>query len=290
MLLRALRHPVTRGHRLSALYRYLAWKIQASLFKGPAVIPFINETLLLGSRLSREAEEVRLLVLFDFEVMGFIAHFLRAGELFVDVGAGMGTHAVLAAAATGAFVTAFESSPARASLLRRNAAVNQLSALIDCREAALAEASGQREVVRQCEHGLPVACRAASGPFACSRVARLDDMDLRSAPVLARIDVAGDELAVLRGAHAMLSSPSLCGLILGTDRNCPTTAARLPLVEALLERYGFVEIEYDPLKRRVVQPCAPRRKSIYVRADEMGHVVPRLERAPMVWVNGELCI
>lgn len=290
MFLRALRHPVTREHCLSALSRYAAWRLHACACPGPAVIPFVNDTLLLGAPFSREARELRLLVLRDFEVMGFVAHFLRGGEHFIDVGAGMGSYAVLAAAAGGAFVTAFEPSAARAGLLRRNVALNRLGALIDCRELAVAEASGQRETVRISDHSRAEPCRAASGPFACAGVARLDDVRLEANPVLARIDVSGDELAVLRGAHGMLSRPSLCGLIVGTDLGCPRTAARLHRVEALLERYGFVQIDYDPFGRRVLQPGARRRKSIYVRAWEIDHVARRLEGASGLWVNDALCI
>jgi len=98
MLMRAWRHPVTRSDRLGAYARYLSWKLHASVVSGPVLVPFVNETLLLAEPLSRETRELSLLVLKDPEAMAFVAHFLRGDEYFVDVGASIGSYAVLAAA------------------------------------------------------------------------------------------------------------------------------------------------------------------------------------------------
>ena len=145
MLLRAWQHPVTRHGRFGAYARYLAWKISTSIVSGPVLIPFVNETLLLAEPLSRETRELSLLVLKDPEAMAFVAHFLRGDEYFVDVGASIGSYAVLAAATADACVTAFEPEPGRAALLRRNVALNGLGARIDCRELAVAEVPGELE-------------------------------------------------------------------------------------------------------------------------------------------------
>jgi tRNA G37 N-methylase Trm5 len=47
----------------------------------------------------------------EFEEMAFVMHFLRSGELFVDVRANVGAFTVLAAGVAGAEVRAFEPNP-----------------------------------------------------------------------------------------------------------------------------------------------------------------------------------
>lgn len=291
MFLRAWRHPVTRGNRLGAMARYLGWKVNACVSPGPAVIPFVNDTMLVAQPATLEACELRLLTLKDFEAMAFVAHLLRADDYFIDVGASIGSYAVLAAAASGAYVTAFEPAPARATLLRRNVMLNELQALIDTRECAIAEVQGQREFIVEGDSSVSVPARRPVGERVPVSVTRLDDARLAGRPVLAKIDVAGSELAVLRGAHATLAQSSLCAVIIGADRQRPEEAANLHLVESVMERHGFVAADYDPIRRRVMGVGdVARRKTIYLRAGQAEHVIRRLARATGFWVTDELCI
>lgn len=290
MLMRAWRHPVTRSDRLGAYLRYFSWNLHASVVNGPVLVPFINDTLLLTERFTREARELSLFVLKDPEVMAFVAHFLRGDEYFVDVGAGIGSYAVLAAAAPGAFVTAFEPEPGRAALLRRNAALNELTARVDCRELAAAEVPGRLEAFWSSARRLPLPLRMATPECASVAVVRLDDARLAGRPVLARVDVGGDELAVLRGANATLGNPSLCAVIVGADPERTLEEKQPELVRAVLERHGFVPANYDPWQRRLLRLESPRRTVIYVRRSQAEHIVRRLAEAAGIWINASLCI
>ena len=75
--------------------------------------------------------------------MGFLLHLLRPNDLFLDVGANIGSYAILAASVRRARAIAFEPDPDTARVLRRNIAINRLSALADVREAALGGVQGQ---------------------------------------------------------------------------------------------------------------------------------------------------
>ena len=55
-----------------------------------------------------------------FADMAFVLHVLRAGDLFVDIGANAGAYTLLASSVTGAKTTCFEPAPATyARLLAR---------------------------------------------------------------------------------------------------------------------------------------------------------------------------
>lgn len=290
MLMRAWRHPVTRSDRLGAYARYLSWKLHASVVSGPVLVPFVNETLLLAEPLSRETRELSLLVLKDPEAMAFIAHFLRGDEHFVDVGASIGSYAVLAAATADACVTAFEPEPGRAALLRRNVALNGLGGRVDCRELAVAEVPGELKAFWSSTRRLPLPLRVATRECASAAVVRLDDARLAGHPVLARVDVGGDELAVLRGANATLGDPSLCAVIVGADPERALEDEQPELVRAVLERHGFVPADYDPWRRRLLRLERTRRTMIYVRQRRAEHIVRRLAEAAGIRVDANLCL
>ena len=60
----------------------------------------------------------------EFDEMGFVLHFLRSEDLFVDVGANVGAYTVLASGVIGARTIAFEPNPSTFKYLERNIAEN----------------------------------------------------------------------------------------------------------------------------------------------------------------------
>lgn len=111
------------------------------------------------------------------------------GELFVDVGAHMGTWAIRA---TRGFerVVAFEPQPETNRILRTNVALNNLSNISVFR-AALSNVDG--EIKTSWKEGFRGVTRSVRVP-----VTTLDSFRLK--PSLLKIDTEGNELAVLLGA------------------------------------------------------------------------------------------
>lgn len=116
------------------------------------------------------------------------------GELFVDVGAHMGTWAIRATRSF-ARVVAFEPQPATNRMLRINVASNKLSN-ISVFQAALSNFEG--EVVSSCKDGLLGETRRIRVP-----VKTLDSYGLK--PTILKIDTEGNELPVLLGASETIS-------------------------------------------------------------------------------------
>jgi FkbM family methyltransferase len=75
--------------------------------------------------------------------MGFLLHLLRPNDLFLDIGANIGSYTILAASVCRARAIAFEPDSDTARVLWRNIATNHLNALADVRKAALGRLHGQ---------------------------------------------------------------------------------------------------------------------------------------------------
>lgn len=90
-------HPLNRGARLAAIGRVLRWQIASRLMPGPIALPFVNGTYLFATRGMTGATGNWYCGLHEYEDMSFVMHSLRSGDLFVDVGANIGSYSILAA-------------------------------------------------------------------------------------------------------------------------------------------------------------------------------------------------
>src|SRR5262245_48181443 len=94
-----LRHPLSRGRKFANLKRLFAWQIGSRLVPGPVAINFVNATKLLVRPGMTGATGNIYVGLHEFPEMSFVLHFLRPSDLFVDIGANIGSYTVLAAGA-----------------------------------------------------------------------------------------------------------------------------------------------------------------------------------------------
>ncbi len=88
-------HPLTRDHKLKAYFRVLNWQLRSRL-SSEICMPWIAGTKLVVKRGMTGATGNIYAGLHEFADMSFLLHFLRPNDLFVDVGANVGSYTVLA--------------------------------------------------------------------------------------------------------------------------------------------------------------------------------------------------
>ena len=98
------RHSLTRGHQLAAWLRFIRWQIGSRLLKHPLIIPWVGQTKLIIERGMVGATGNLYCGLHEIEDMEFVLHFLRSDDIFLDIGANVGTYTVLAAGVAGSSV------------------------------------------------------------------------------------------------------------------------------------------------------------------------------------------
>ena len=215
--------------------------------------------------------------LHEFVEMGFLIHLLRPNDLFLDIGANIGSYTILAAKICKAHAIAFEPDPDAARALHRNIAINHLNALAYVRETALGGVRGQIAFTV----GLDTMNRVAGPDDEATQVVpirRLDDIPDASAPTLIKLDVEGFEEQVLSGASGVLGSPSLLAI---QSELCT------PKIQDTLKSFGFERRFYDPFTRTLrPEPFRHRTfNALFVRLTES--VTGRLAQAPMRIVGGK---
>jgi FkbM family methyltransferase len=269
-----LSHPMNRGRPVAALARFADWQLRSRI-SPEVVVPWIGGARLAVRRGMTGATGNIYCGLHEFTEMGFLLHLVRPGDLFLDIGANVGSYSVLAAKACGARTIAFEPDPHTAGYLRRNLALNGLQSLARVEEVALGPSNGEiaftigRDTINRV---------AAEGEAArIVPVRRLDDIEGAAAPTMIKLDVEGFEEQVLEGAAAVLAAPSL--LAIQTELDTPEIRERFA-------GFGFEAMYYDPLARELaVRPFGYRVSNmLYVR--EPAAVRERLAAAPYRTLNG----
>lgn len=251
-----LRHPLGRRRPLRTLWRYVAWQVGARMRPQPIVVAFVEGARLAVRRGMHGATGNVYLGLHEAHDMAFTLHVLREGDLFLDVGANVGSYSVLAGKVAGARVVAFEPVPATFEALRHNLALNALDGLVSARRLALgARASSVRfSTDRDCMNAVVTA--EYSGASVEVQVVPLDDLPEAAHASLWKVDVEGFEEEFLKGAGRTLAEAPPAAIIM---------EMRSPWIEQCLGARGFRRRSYDLATRLLSDPVPGRANDLWVR-------------------------
>jgi FkbM family methyltransferase len=256
-----LRHPLNRNRRLAALGRWVRWQVASRLLQAPVAIPFVDSTRLLVSRGMTGATGNIYCGLHEFEDMAFVLHALRPGDLFIDVGANVGSYTLLAAGGAGADCLSFEPHPGTFAHLLDNVRLNDLQSRVDARNVALgARHSSARLTADQDTTNHILTDSPAEKSSIEIRVEPLDAFASRT-PEVIKIDVEGFETEVLAGGERVLRSPGLTAVIMELNGAGNRYGYDETLLRTRMGNWGFAEARYDPFTRSLVAPAGAGPKS-----------------------------
>ncbi len=277
-------HPLARRNRALALSRLLKWQINIRLNPYPVLYPFVGETKLLVWKGLAGATGNIYTGLHEFEDMAFLLHFLRAEDVFADVGANVGSYMVLAAGVTGSRTVAIEPLPGTFNILSDNMTINHLSEKVTRLNIGIGAAPGTLRFT----HGLDTMNHVATPDETDTLeipVHTLDDI-LPEIPRLIKIDVEGFEMAVLQGAGKTLPQPVLKALIVETNKSSERYGHGSAEVHQLLTEQGFQPFAYEPFSRKLSPLSGPNDgNTLYLR--DMDFIENRLKTAPKMSVFGQ---
>jgi len=268
-------HPLTRDAPLRAWARFATWQLKSHI-QGEVLFQWIGDQRLAIQRGMTGATGNIYVGLHEFADMMLLLHFLRNGDLFLDIGANVGSYTVLASGVRRATTWAFEPDPDTLRHLKRNIAINDLAALVKVSECALGAKQGDVPFTV----GLDTVNRIAGANDKNVRMVRqerLDSLIDNSQPIMIKIDVEGAEEGVLQGAEGLLANPCLKVIELETVSSESAD---------ILDENQFERAYYNPFNRELNRRSISLGSSNFLFVRDWDFVATRLAMAEKIEILG----
>jgi FkbM family methyltransferase len=281
-------HPLNRDRKSAALMRFARWQIASRLSGTDIVCEWVNGARFFARNGETGVTQNIYTGLQEFPDMAYLLHVLRPSDLFVDIGANVGSYTILACKGVGASGYAFEPIPATFARLRENMRLNHIEDKVVCLNVGIGEApetirfTARLDTVNHALAAGEVDAEAIDVP-----VLMLDSIMQDKHPSLIKIDVEGYETPVIKGAMETLRNSSLDSVIIelngsGARYNFQESG----ILDAMLD-HGFGTYNYQPFARSLQKLHGKSLQSgntLFIR--NIDRVMERLRTAPKVSVLG----
>jgi FkbM family methyltransferase len=287
--LRLLSHPLNRHRKAAAFHRWLSWKIAAAMIPGPVIFNFVDDSMLIVEPGLNAATCNLYTGIYEFCDMSFVLHFLRGNDVFVDVGANIGSYTVLATAVRGASSISIEPVPSAYTHLIRNISLNGIRDKVVAHNVGIGSIHGRLKFTSAGDSVNHVATEDEVGRTDIIEVdvRKLDEIVGASQPILIKIDVEGYEAEVIEGAGDTLADGSLMAVIMELNGSSTRYGYDEVALHKRMLDYGFESFAYSPFDRLLRRLCGKNTSddnTLYIRDAE--RVQERLRTAPRSRVSG----
>jgi len=282
-----LNHPLVKNHRFLALFRLIEWQIRSRILRKDHIYSWVE-----GSKFYVKNGETGLtqniyVGLQEFNEMGFLLHFLRQEDLFIDIGANSGAYSILATSVVGATTIAVE--PVSSSYIRliSNLKLNGVASENIAINVGLGSRPGTAMMTSSLDTRNQIVLTQIDEPSLAVEIATLDNISKGLSPALIKMDVEGWESEVIAGGMSTLKNPNLIALIIELNGSGTKFGFDDNAIVETLHGCGFREHSYDPLTR-VLSTISGKDiqggNTIFVKDKEMVHL--RLSSSPVRQVYG----
>ncbi len=282
-------HPLNRDKKIEAVIGFVKWQIGSRFVPGAIVYDWVNGSKFLVRTGDHGLTGNIYTGLHEFPDMGFLLHVLRPDDLFIDIGANVGSYTILACSAIGARGYAFEPVPSTYNELVENVRLNHSEDRVTCLNIGLGNAQGRLTFTSDLEctnHAL--ASGEQSDNTVDVEVSTLDTVLDGESPTMIKIDVEGFETPVLEGAEETLKKPTLHSVIMelnGSGSRYGFDESRI--LEMMLD-HGFGTYAYNPLDRTLTDLQGKNVTSgntLFIRDKSL--VLDKLNSSPKITLHGK---
>lgn len=244
-----LDHPLSSRNKLKAFLRFVSWQLRSRLIGKPVAYSFVNHSQLLVYPGMTGATGNIYAGLHEFYDMGFVLHALKGEDIFVDIGANIGSYTVLAGSAIGSNCVSIEPVPSTFSHLLENVSLNNIKRKVECLNIGLGKDSGTlRFSADEDTKNHVVADSENCKNYIEIEVKRLDDVMGDRTPTVIKIDVEGWETHVIAGAQSILSKEKPLAILMEFGLGERYGFNEQKLYQEILD-FGFERVSYSPFER-----------------------------------------
>lgn len=280
-------HPLNKNRKTKALLNFLKWQIGSRLVPGEVIYHWVDDTRFIVRPGEKGLTQNIYCGLHEFFEMAYTLHVLNPEDLFIDVGANVGSYTILACGVKGARGYCFEPVPSTFQRLLENLKLNNLLSRVHAYNIGLADKEGELLFTSgqdTLNHVIGAGETTVDGMKI--KVFPLDMIIAGESPSLIKIDVEGLETLVIKGMDRTLQNPSLHSVIIemnGSGKRYGFCDDQL--IEIMLA-FGFRMCTYDPF-RRALKPISTKNtisdNTLFLRNEDF--INQRLSSTPRVKIG-----
>lgn len=276
-------HPYNAENRWKGLIKYLQWQLISRLSEYPIIYQYTDNSKLLLRRGLSGADGNFYCGLMEYDDMGFLLHFLRSEDLFIDIGANVGAYSVLASAEIMCNSISIEPIPNTYKHLMGNILINDIQDKVVALNIGMGSERGVLKFTKSLDAVNHVATDNEMDTINIE-VDTLDSIISDKNPLLIKIDVEGFETEVLNGAHNTLENNNLKAIIIELNGSGMRYGYNEDEIHQKLINYGFKPFSYNP-KFRILKEASTygSHNTIYIRDEEF--VKNRIDNARKVKIG-----
>ncbi|MBT8567978.1 FkbM family methyltransferase [Polynucleobacter paneuropaeus] len=284
-----LTHPLNKNRKIQAFITLLRWQVGSRLLSCEIVYPWIS-----GIKVLTRAGETGFTGniyagLHEHQEMLFCLHLLGVNDLFVDVGANIGSYSLLVSKICGSQCIAFEPSDDTFKRLTANIQKNNLQNLVTTYKCALGNEVGVKKFTKNFDTvNHLVADDELINEYIEVEMSTIDLMMAEKKPSAMKIDVEGYETLVVEGANNVLRSPKMNVVIMELNGS----GVRYGFDEtALLNKmigYGFKPYVYNPFTRKLIHLNGKTQNGNTIFIKNLNAVEQAISMSKPILINGNL--
>lgn len=207
-------HPANRGHKMTAIGRFIAWQASKRILARPVIIK-VRDRRFMAYPDSPYSSLVIYNQLPDWDELGLLRRILRPDDTFVDIGANVGFYSVFASSLVGPAgrIHSIEPNPGNLKVLENQKALNALAYWTIHPCAVGAQTGTVRFSAETRDTGSVNNDAGESGSNLVVPCRTLDSLLGETTQAvhsqICKIDVEGYELEVLQGAKALIAQKAV---------------------------------------------------------------------------------
>lgn len=248
---KVLNHPNNKSAKIGTLGRLLIWKLNQLFFHLPKIVNLTPEMKCICHPDSSFGSLIIYTKLPEYEEMNFIYNYLKKDDIFLDVGANIGAHTLMAASKikTGK-IFSFEPSSKALRYLKENIQINNLNSIVTIIDKVVSDKNGLEKFIigKHSEvdhigekddqlHEMKTIPSIGLDKFLTEQ--KINYVDL------IKIDVEGAELKVLKGLRGYLAGGKVGMIIFEINSNCGIYGYSVKDMINFLEQYDFLLYSLD---------------------------------------------
>ena len=280
-----LNHPLA-SKKLGRTVVLFVWWQTISRLRSIVSVKFATKSRLVVRRGMTGATGNIYCGLHEFQDMGWLLHTLRPEDLFLDIGANVGSYTVLAASEVGAEFHAFEPIPSTFGHLHANIEENKASDNGRLWNNGLGDKHSTLRFTYNLDTVNHVASESENGIDV--DVLTLDEITFADKKRLVKIDVEGYEQFVLDGGQAFFKDKqAILGIIIELNGSGKRFGKSDLEIHQQLLSWGYASYAYDPIERRLEPVEVPlNHNTIYITNANLLDVEQRIASAPKRKIHG----